>query len=168
MKRIFLLLGIVFAVSAHSQKIETNSLDHLAVIVQDKMANYDVETKTRIPETFLLFFEVDSLGKINGIHLMSDEETRDASYIAAKKIKPADLKEWTGSKYTSKVIIMPVNTFGRVDNRVNGVNIEPAKNYLNLGDSPPFRESADWKTSKGSSYIIGPNILYHWKFGRIS
>jgi hypothetical protein len=168
MKRLFLLSSVVLTLTAHSQKIETNSLEHLAFIVQDKMNTYDVETKKRQPETFLMFFEVDSSGGIIGIHIMSDEETRDASYLAAKKVKPVDLKEWIGTNYKSKVIIMPVNTFGRVDNRVNGTQVEPPKNYLNRGDIPPLRESAEWKTSKGSSYIIGPNILYHWKFGKIS
>jgi hypothetical protein len=55
---------------------------------------------------------------------------------------------------------MPVNTFGTIDN----ADLVKAKaNYLNRGLYSPLRESADWKTYNGSSYVMGPNIMYQWK-----
>lgn len=158
----FLLCSSGLVASAQRREVEINSLEHLANLVYTKIDKYDVETKTRQPETFIMFFEIDSLGYVTAIHLMSDEKARDSSYYAAVKVKPADLTEWKGLKYTSKVVIMPVNTFGSIDHpdEMKGRN-----NYLNRGLYPPLRESADWKTYKGSSYIMGPNIMYQWKSG---
>jgi hypothetical protein len=161
---LFLSVALMLvAVPGISQKIEPNSLQHLALIFEDKILGYDKPTKVRKPETFLMFLEIDSTGSVRAIHMMSDDEVRDSSYVAVKKVTPADLKEWKNPEYASKVIIMPLNTYGKIDARVNGKIVQPEKNYLNLGILQPLRESANWKSRQGSAYIIGPNILYEWK-----
>jgi hypothetical protein len=153
---------LIIAASCFSQKIEPNSLQHLAILFEMKINEYDKPTKVRKPETFLMFLEIDSAGSVRAIHMMSDDEVRDSSYVAVKKVSPADLKEWQNPLYASKIIIMPLNTYGKIDSRVNGKIVQPEKNYLRQGIFRPFLESADWKTKQGSSYIMGPNILYEW------
>src|SRR5688572_15963961 len=145
MKQLIVFCMIVSGSYVSAQESKVNTLDHLAALMQEKIAKYDVPAKTRMPETFLIFFEIDSIGYVKAIHLMSDEEVRDSSYHAAKRIKPGDLKEWVGVAYASRIIIMPVNTFGKVDNRINGKSIESPRNYLDQGDIPALRESAEWK-----------------------
>ncbi len=158
-----MLSFVVLLIVTHStfaQKIEMNSLQHLALVFEEKIAIYDKPTKVRKPETFLMFLEMDSIGSVRSIHMMSDEDVRDSSYAAVKKVSPSDLKEWKNPTYASKVIIMPLNTYGKFDGRTN---TPPQKNYLRQGIFRPLMESADWKTKQGSTYVIGPNILYEWK-----
>ena len=157
-----LMLTLV-SVSCFPQKIEPNSLQHLAFLFEEKIGGYDKPTKIRKPETFLMFLEVDSVGSIRAIHMMSDDEVRDSSYAAVKKVSPFDLKEWKNPEYAAKVIVMPLNTYGKYDSRVTGNIKLPERNYLRQGVYRPLMESADWKTRQGSSYIMGPNILYEWK-----
>lgn len=156
----FLLFSSCIVASAQRRDVEINSLEHLANLVYTKIDKYDVHTDTRQPETFIMFFEIDSFGYVTAIHLMSDEKARDSSYYAAARVQPSDLRDWKGAKYGSKVVIMPVNTFGTVE---NAALAEAKRNYLRRGPYYPLLESANWKTANGSLYIMGPNIVYQWR-----
>ena len=89
---------------------------------------------------------------------------RDSSYCAAKKVMPSDLLEWKGVSFKGKVIIMPMNTFGIVDDSGQTGLQSKSSDYLSKGIIPAFAESGDWKTNKGSAFVMGPNIKYQWKF----
>ncbi len=158
-------MKILFAISfalfltyqIQAQTFKKNSLDHLKEITKTTTHANDVRSKYRKTEYFILFFELDSVGKVKGIHLMSDDNNRDSGYAAFKKLTPEMYKEWHSEEFKGKTIVLPVYCVG--------IEQTPAtsNDYLKYQDYPPLNipEGCDGMNGK-NKYVFCQQLVYLW------
>lgn len=161
MKYWIIILGFITLLAGHklnAQPVEKNSLEHLSLSTHMAAQKNDVLTKNRKSEYLLLFFEIDSLGKVKSIHIMNDSRNIDSTYSAFSKVKAEDLGDWINSQYKNKTIILPI-----ISSRF--IYRETDRTYVEKNGWYDFTKKII--TDKNSDYIVADVFRYYWQGARI-
>jgi len=112
MQRKLIFTGLLFLSLASSGQTKKDDDVALMIEVFSFLQDRDkVEIPGRKPEAELLFFDIDSSGKVSNVHLFLEEGKIDVSYTILKELRPCDLNKLTFLTWKNKVVILPVITF---------------------------------------------------------
>lgn len=113
--KIFLLYIFFFYNSvSYSQcitKSESSQIDHIILDYFDDNGNDWINRNNRInppSEAFLLVLNVDSIGKIRNIYLLSDENNKDSAYSKLKNLTVKHFEQWQSKCFRNKLILLPI------------------------------------------------------------
>lgn len=74
------------------------------------LSKRDYEIEVRKTELTIIIMEVDSSGKVSGVHLFSDEKRRDRTYTILSQLKPEIFHRRRFEKCSGRLIFLPVVT----------------------------------------------------------
>src|SRR5687768_12187257 len=109
--KLLLLMTLVFlAGSLPGQSLSKKDLSQLQLIFYDFLTGQDLPelNDIRKSELFVCLLDLDSGGKVNAIHLLSDEKSIDTAYLILHRLTPADFKAWRSEKCKGKTLIIPI------------------------------------------------------------
>lgn len=108
-----LITVFLFAMSSVrglGQSLDKSDSQFFFRIIDTFLSKRDVEIKDRKTELTILMMKVDSSGKIDAIHMLSDEKRRGNTYSMLSMLNPEIFHRKKFEKCAGKFIILPVIT----------------------------------------------------------
>src|SRR6185369_2974834 len=105
MQRKLIFTGLLFLSLASSGQTKKDDDVALMIEVFSFLQDRDkVEIPGRKPEAELLFFDIDSSGKVSNVQLFVEEGKIDVSYSILKELSPCDLSKLTCLTWKNNVV----------------------------------------------------------------
>ena len=95
--------------SASAQSLDKKELESLQIIIMNFLQSQDNNTQGQRKSEFIYcLMDVDSIGKINGVHLLSDNSNIDSTYSYLNRLTPTIFQNWEAKSCKRKMIIIPI------------------------------------------------------------
>jgi hypothetical protein len=117
MKKIFFhfIICQFIVLSGSSQSLTKKEVYDVQNILVKLLEKRDAKPKqdvSRKPELIIVFLETDSNGRVNNIHLLSDEKNKDSTFSILSNLIIDDFKEWRSTTCKGKIITIPLSSAG--------------------------------------------------------
>ena len=119
-----------------TQSLDSTELRRLQSTIQVKLVDNEGNYShgTRPSELIFVVLKVNSVGKVESIHILGDEKNRGTSYIILSKSTPDIFSRFTFNKCKGKTISIPVISISpeKYPDYVNNLNIKDSWKNISI------------------------------------